>query len=177
MPRRRFADDDRDDGPPDRSRNNTPLLLTLLLGGGILLLVLVVGGGLVAYLAIGRAKARADAAYARAEAAEAAARAPDFREPDLHGGAAANVPPVAAPPARPVLSRQDFEAAVRWKNGDQIIAAVGRPDDTRDGGGVTTKFEWWIFRGRVMNPATGKPYPVASVQMEYGKQTGRIEYP
>jgi hypothetical protein len=100
----------------------------------------------------------------------------------------------AGPAARTgVLSRKDFEAAVRGKTKEQIIAAVGRPDDThtqREDVKVVTAtgedtgrrmghvdFEWWVFRGRVLNDATGKPYPEVAVRIGGSDKADLIEYP
>jgi hypothetical protein len=83
--------------------------------------------------------------------------------------------------ARPPMTKKEFEAAVRGKTKDQIITAVGRPDETREnvpqqsrqttpdgvgaGPGPTFHFDWWVYRGRVMNEATGRPYAEVRVRI------------
>jgi len=92
-----------------------------------------------------------------------------------------------------VLSRKEFEAAVRGMKQNEIVAAVGRPDETReqvpepgavaapDGRGkgerATERFDWWVFRDRVKNDATGKPYDSVRVRFGADGKADRIEYP
>ena len=51
----------------------------------------------------------------------------------------------------PVMLRKDFEAAVMGKTPDEVLAAVGRPDETVQMPGEDT----WFYRGKVKDPITG----------------------
>ena len=99
----------------------------------------------------------------------------------------ANSPRPTGRPTGP-MSRKAFEAAVTGKTQDQIIAAVGRPDDTRErvpggsynaGAGMklTFTFDWWVYHNRVINDATGKPYPTVAVRFAMDGKADRFEYP
>jgi hypothetical protein len=186
MPRARFEDDPRDDDfPARRGRSNSGLLIGLLVGGGILV-VLVCGGGLAAFF-FARTAVREREADARAEVQ--AVRQADRR---VVADAAERAVPNPQPADRPLLSRKDFEAAVRGKTRDQIIAAVGRPDETREqtergkvltpGGRDTGErigswtVEWWVYRDRVANDATGKPYPTVRVRIGPQETGDMVEY-
>jgi hypothetical protein len=182
MPRDGFGDqrdDYADDPRPPRSQSsNSGLIIGLLVGGG--LLVVLVCGGTLAYLFMAHAPARQQpAATVRAEAIPAE-HAPD---PAALGPARAN---------RRVMSKVDFESAVRGKTRDEITAAVGQPNLTRKqvpekakvarpggqdtGEQITFYYDWSEFHNRVINPDTGKPYPVVKVRFDGGK-ADRIEYP
>jgi len=98
--------------------------------------------------------------------------------------------PAEAGPRLPagVISRQEFEAAVRGKTRDQVTAAVGRPDETREkvpagtynaglGQKLTFTYDWWYYKGRVMNDATGRPYAAVGIRFGGGGTVEQIEYP
>ena len=180
MPRNRFEDDLRDDDLPHQpERSGSGLLVGLLVAGG-LLVVLVCGGGL-AFLFMARTAVREEAAaVADRQAAIQAENAAEARVADGKAGG-----------MRPVLSRKDFEAAVRGKTRDEVTKAIGRPDHTREeiheqgpAGKevkdaervVTARVDWWMYRDRVSNEATGKPY--AEVRVRFGPtgQADRFEY-
>jgi hypothetical protein len=81
-----------------------------------------------------------------------------------------------------VFSKKEFEALVLNKTKQQIIGAVGRPDDTttdvdRPKGVISFLQEYWYFRDRVLNEDTGKPYRVARVFIKQGDEAYRIDYP
>ena len=50
------------------------------------------------------------------------------------------------------MVRQDFKAAVIGKSPEEVIAVVGRPDDTTQLPGLDT----WTYRNRTIDPVTGK---------------------
>jgi hypothetical protein len=89
------------------------------------------------------------------------------------------------------MTRKAFEAAVRGKTPEQVTAAVGRPDDTREkvpgettfipgpfgGQSITYGFDWWVYRGRVINEATGQPYRAVAVRFGDGRRVDQFEYP
>jgi hypothetical protein len=187
MPRTRFEDDPRDDDFPARpARSGNGGLLVVLLVAGALLVVVVCGGGL-AFLFMARTAVREqDVAVAERQEAIAEANQAEIRAQAPKAAAAKGT-------ARAPMARAAFEAAVRGKKQDEVVAAVGRPDETREQvpepGGVlqpggrdkgekaADRFDWWVFRDRVKNEATGKPY--ASVRVRFGPdgKADRIEYP
>ena len=97
----------------------------------------------------------------------------------------AKAPTAKDPANKPVtFTRKQFEDKVRGKTREEVIAAVGRPDETREkvagedlrpAGGALLQYDWWIFRGRVMNDATAKPSQVA-VRFNYDGKADRFEY-
>jgi hypothetical protein len=183
MPRTHFEDDPRDDDFPARPERSGPGgLLVVLLVAGALLVVVVCGGGL-AFLFLARTAVREqDAVVAERQAAVAEANQAEIR---------AQAPKAAAAKggARPVMARAAFEAAVRGKTRAEIVAAVGPPDETRDGvpvlqpdgrdagKAVAVQFDWWVFRDRVKDEATGKPYATVRVRFGPDGKADRIEYP
>jgi hypothetical protein len=176
MPGDRFGDDPRDDDFPHRPQGSGSGLLVGLLVAGGLLVVLVCGGGL-AFLFLARTAAREEAvAVADRQAAIQAENAAEAKA----GG------------MRPLLSRKDFEAAVRGKTRDAVTRAVGRPHHTReeiheqgpaakDGKDaepvVAARFDWWVFRNRVNDDVTGKLYAEVRVRFGADGRADRIEYP
>jgi hypothetical protein len=186
MARTRFEDDPRDDYParPERS-GSSGLLVVLLVAGG--LLVLVVCGGGLAFLFMARTAVR-DQNVVVAERQEAIAEA---NQAEML--APAPKAAVAKAAERLVLARKDFEAAVRGKTRDEVTAAVGKPDETRErvpeygkvatpggpatGEKIALSYDWWVFKGRVSNEATGKPYPAVRVRFGPAGKADLIEYP
>jgi len=177
------VDDYRDDFSAERPRKTTNPALTvaLVLGGGLLLGLLVCGGFVAVFLFRG-ADAPAPMAAQRVDVANPAAMRPAEPQPGLD--------PVPAEPeagaTNPApLSQQDFERKVKDKSRKEVIAAVGQPNEIREkvlehgtvvvGGKETGErvpyiFDWWTYRDRVINEATGKPYPVVRVRFnEDGK--------
>jgi hypothetical protein len=182
MPRARFEDDPRDDYPARPERSGNGGLLVVLLVAGALLVVVVCGGGL-AFLFMARTAVREqDVAVAERQEAIAEANQAEIR---------AQAPKAAAAKggARPVMARAAFEAAVRGKTRAEIVAAAGPPDETRDGlpglkpdgrdagQPVDIKLDWWVFRDRVKDEATGKPYATVRVRFDADGRADRIEYP
>ena len=180
MPGDRFGDDPRDDDFPHRPQGSGNGLLVGLLVAGGLLVVLVCGGGL-AFLFLARTAVREEAAVVADR--QAAIQAENAAEARVAEGKAGGM--------RPRLSRTDFEAAVRGKTRDEVTKAVGRPDRTREeihepgsvakeGKGaapvVTARFDWWVYRDRVTDEATGKPYAEVSVRFGPAGQADRFEY-
>jgi hypothetical protein len=86
-------------------------------------------------------------------------------------------------PALKVWSKQDFEQAVLNKSTAEVIATVGRPDDTETNNGPSVGLlvtATWYYRNRVMNDVTGRPYAYVMVQVQQHKQVDqviRIVYP
>lgn len=79
------------------------------------------------------------------------------------------------------FTRKEFEALVIGKTKNQIIAAVGRPDDTTDQVPrhprvLALHTEWWYYHKRVINDDTGNPYSIARVYMTYDKAY-QVDYP
>jgi hypothetical protein len=81
---------------------------------------------------------------------------------------------------------------VRDKTRNEVVAAVGRPNETREkvlqygpvfAGGKDTGervpyyFDWWIYRDRVVNEGTGKPYPAVRVRFNENGKADLIVYP
>jgi hypothetical protein len=153
-----------------------------------LLGVVVCGGGL-AFMFMARTAVREQqVAVAEQQAAIAEANAAEVRAEAANAGAVKGGPGAAA-----VLSRKEFEAAVRGKTKDEVVAAVGRPDETRElvpepgGAGrpggrgkgdlAADRFDWWEFRDRVRDEAAGKPYAAVRVRFGADGTADRIEYP
>jgi hypothetical protein len=186
MPRTSVDDDDRD-GPPPRSAN-TPLVL--LFGGVAVVAVLVIGAGAVWVLGVQRQREvrLADERIAAAVRAEQQRLAAEKEA----AGRAERGPAPRVVGDRPRLGGKDFEAAVRGKTRDEVTKAVGRPDHTREeileggrvaqdakdaGRAVAARFDWWVYRERVTNDATGKPYAEARVRFGADGRADRIEFP
>jgi hypothetical protein len=179
MPRRRYEDDD-DYLPEPPRRSNPGLVVGLVVGGAVLALVAV--GGL-AVLFFARASAVRDEAVA---ARDAEAKRVGLGDEE----AARRGRELAREKAAPAMTRSEFEKAVRGKTQAEIIAAVGRPDDTREnvpgetlrgagplGGNITFNYNWWVFRNRVMNEATGKPYATVAIRFGHDGKADRFDYP
>jgi hypothetical protein len=181
------ADDYRDDFSSDRPRKTTnPALVVGLVLGGVLLLVLLVCGGFAAVFLFRGADPPGPMAVQQAAVADAA-----IRQPDPVLGPEPAVPDAGA--TRPTtLSRKDFEDKVRDKTRNEVIAAVGRPNETREkvlqygpvfeggkntGERVPYYFDWWIYRDRVINETTGKPYSAVRVRFNENGKADVIAYP
>jgi hypothetical protein len=181
MPRPNDRDEyDRDDPRPRPKKSNTGLIIGLVVGGGLLML-LVCGGALVllGWVAMPRGAMQQNPP-ADATAVQPAGKAELVAAPE----------PAAKPPAaRPSMSRAAFETAVRGRTRDEVIAAVGRPDETRErvpgevlrgagplGGNITLQYDWWHFHDRVTNDATAKPYTLVRVRFSYDGKADRFEY-
>jgi hypothetical protein len=189
VPRTRFEDDPPDDHFPARPgpAGNGGLLVVLLVAGA-LLGVVVCGGGLAVLLVARTAVRDQQAEVAERQAAVAEANRAEVRAEAAKAGAAKG-----GPGGAPVVSRKEFEAAVRGRKRDEIVAALGRPDETRErvpepgrvpgpdgrdtGERLADRFDWWVFRDRVRNEATGKPYATVRVRFGPDGTADRIEYP
>ncbi len=77
--------------------------------------------------------------------------------------AATNAP--AAPAAKP-LTRGEFDRLVVGKTADEVLAAVGKPDQTQSGTGGS---EVWYYRNRTVDEVTGKTDFSAQVVFERGR--------
>ncbi len=73
--------------------------------------------------------------------------------------------PEPAAPAQPVFAREDFSRLVMGKSEEEVIAAVGRPDVTGEGGG--TRF--WHFKKRTRDPITQSEDTDVQVVIKEGK--------
>jgi hypothetical protein len=182
------ADDYRDDSPrvpPRRQSGGNPVLIIALVGGAVLVVALLACGGLF-FLGwrAPQAPERQPDEVALVEPAGGKAGGGVAEPPTVPGKAAPAGPPKPAEPKQVLFSRKDFESAVLNKSKQQVIDAVGRPDDTTDNvprptgrNVISFHSEWWYFRNRVLNPDTGKPYPIARVWIDQGDKAFRIDYP
>ena len=144
--------DDFDDQCSDgrRRRSYRPLILLLVIAIG---LFLVGAAGTVAVFAM------------RSQAVTAA------RDEELRAAKQ------AAAAARPLHSLDEFEKAVRGQHAEVVLATVGRPDketawaDAKEGPSLR-----WVYRERVVNPATGNPYTSATILFDQDGIVTRVEY-
>jgi len=186
MPRRDDSDDFddyRDDFSAERPRKTTnPALTVALVLGGVLLVGLLVCGGFAAVFLFRGADPPPPMVAQRANLDNPAAMQPADPLPNLDPVMAQPEPGATKPVA---ISQQDFERKVRDKTRKEVIAAVGRPNEVREkvvehgtvvvggketGERVPYQFDWWTYRDRVINEATGKPYPAVQVRFnENGK--------
>lgn len=67
-----------------------------------------------------------------------------------------------------VMSRTDFKRTVIGKTEQEIIAAIGRPSQTQDMGGM----QMWYYEERTQDPATGTADHMAQVTFENGRAVG-----
>jgi hypothetical protein len=172
--------DDEDDvyghtSPPAKPRKatNSALLVAMMLGGALLVGLLLCGG--LMFLFRGAMPPEPPV-----KVADAVAVRPD------------NAPDGQMQPTRKrsaTLSRKEFESKVQGKTRDEVMAAVGGPDAMQmsvpggdepgggDAGGLVPAVHWWVYRDRVVNEATGKPYPTVRVRFNDSGKVDRIEYP
>lgn len=116
---------------------------TLLIAAACLaLLVVVCGGGAVLFFAMTwRVKDAAERIHA--EKAEAAKR----------------------------MTREEFRKLLVGKTKDEVIAAVGRPEQTSDG-----VMSLWSYYDRTVDPVTGKVDAVAHVHFDRSGVVVRVNY-
>ena len=184
-----FEDEDRDSPRRPSRSSSTPTALIVV--GGLLIVVLVACAGGVWWL-LGFQRQR-DVQVAD-ERIAAAVRAEQQR---LAGEKVEGVPDLGPAPRvvgdLPRRGRAEFEAAVRGKTREQVVAAVGPPDDVqervyveerppgRGGPGTGTKrgwfADWLVYRGRVTDDATGRAYAQVRVRFGPDGKADRIEYP
>lgn len=69
-----------------------------------------------------------------------------------------------------VYTRDEFRKLVVGKTPDEVIAAVGKPDDTSESGSVS-----WTYMYRTKDPITGKTDVSAIVVFEDGR-VDRVRY-
>lgn len=69
--------------------------------------------------------------------------------------------------AKAVMGREEFKKAVMGKTAAEVLAAVGKPDQTDEGS--TTS---WYYRDRTVDPVTGKTDALTQVNFDKG---GRVE--
>jgi hypothetical protein len=65
------------------------------------------------------------------------------------------------PAAKKAMTTAEFEKLVKNKVGQEVLKAVGKPQNTQKSGGV----EYWYYDNVATNPITGKP---ASAQLVFG---------
>jgi len=157
MPRSdRFGDDDSFESPPPKSSSGVILIVLL---AGLVLVVVVPMVLLVGWLFMAREATVQRAQQADMEARDAA---------------------VAGREVMPVQSRKDFDARVKNKSKDEIIAAVGPPDEVigppagpvaPDGPALT-----WIYHNRVRGD-DGELYASVTVLLNREGMAYRIDYP
>lgn len=69
------------------------------------------------------------------------------------------------PPGPPVYSRPEFTRLVMGKPEDEVIQAVGRPDETSD----DRDARYWHFKNRTRDPITGEEDTDVQVVIKGGK--------
>jgi hypothetical protein len=168
MPRSdRFGDDDSFESPPPKSSSGVILIVLL---AGLVLVVVVPMVLLVGWLFMAR-----EATVQRAQQADMEARDAAVAEREVMP-----VPRVVADRPMPVQSRKDFDARVKNKSKDEIIAAVGRPDEeigppaglAAPGAPALT----WFYHNRVRSD-DGELYASVAVWLNREGVAYRIEYP
>jgi hypothetical protein len=147
--RRRYEDDedDRDDYPPQRQGMSPAWIVVIVVGGVSLLgLMACAGIGLLGFWA-----------------------AP-VNAPANPGAVAVNDPAVIQPAdgkvrdSKRVYTRQEFRDLVMGKTEDEVIAAVGKPDEVSEDGEIAR----WTYRDRVRD-AAGKAAVTPVVVFRDGK--------
>jgi outer membrane protein assembly factor BamE (lipoprotein component of BamABCDE complex) len=80
----------------------------------------------------------------------------------------------AAPkaPAVKKYTRAEFRELLVGKTPDEVIAAVGKPDDTAEIGGQKV----WYYSDRSADPVTGKPDVLANVWFGSDGRVERVSY-
>ena len=73
--------------------------------------------------------------------------------------------------AAATLTRDEFKAKVMGKTAAEVIAAVGKPDDTSEGAIRT-----WKYRDRTTDPVTGKTDALAFVYFGDDGRVSRVGY-
>jgi hypothetical protein len=147
-PDRRYDWRDDYDEQPRRSGTSPGLILALVLGG---LLLLVVGCGAVFLFR-----------YWATAIPPANATAPVVVQAD---------PAKGAKGITRVYTRQEFRDLVMGKVQDEVIAAVGKPDETSEDGDVVR----WTYGGRVRDPGPGQPAATPVVVFREGK-AAEVQY-
>jgi hypothetical protein len=149
MQRHRRSDerDDYDDQP--RRPGTSPVLILALVFGGLLVLG-VVGCGVFGFLAFRAAPVPAGAPGADVDETSGI---PDPKNPE------------------PFYTRQRFRELVMGKTPDEVIGAVGRPDETTEAGDVIR----WTYRDRVREPGPGKRSATPVVVFREGK-VAEVQY-
>lgn len=163
--------DDHYGNEPEKS-SSWPIVL-LLLGGGLLLLIVVgvIGAGILTLRHEAAAvNARAEA-HLEAQKVQAEAMRPDANvvRPSGKGDA-----------TRRIYSRDDFEKTLRGQRIAKVVAELGEPDEklmmARDRSDPDKPAERWIYRDRVNNPATGKPFNRAAIILDRDGTVRGFEY-
>ena len=158
----RYPEDD-DFDPRGRSpRSDAALPVGLLVLGGLVVALVCGGGAVWLFTARQQATREADEEIAARIVAEQ-------QRMDAAGGRAGPNPNARAPAARSVVARRAFEAAVRGKTREQVVAAVGPPDADPEGDDL-------IYRNRVVDDVTGKVYAEARVRFGPAGRADRFEY-
>jgi hypothetical protein len=78
-------------------------------------------------------------------------------------------PPAAEDAGPPPLARPEFTAKVDGKTEAEVLAAVGRPDDTSEDAAARTKF--WHFKRRTRDPVSGAVDSDVQVVIQDGRVT------
>ena len=177
----RFEDDR--DHPTPTPRGVGPIIL--LLAAGAVTVVLVCAGGAAWLLWFQRQRD----VRAADERIAAAVRAEQVRLAGEKGAPEREVGPAPRVVGGRQLGRREFDAAVRGKSRDQIVAAVGPPEDVRERVYVEERppgprnrvhgwfADWLVFRNRVTDDATGAVYAEVRVRIGPDGKADRIEYP
>ncbi len=105
-----------------------------------------------------------------------------FEQPTQQAQPTFQLPPPATKANLPsLIDRSEFEKAVVNRRKEDIIAAVGRPDDTQElpfnPQRPSVLAAKWIYRNRVKNADTGKAYAVVAIWMNAESVGYHVEYP
>lgn len=82
-------------------------------------------------------------------------------------GKAPPAPPAVQPAKPDPVTREEFKKAVEGKTPDEVVEAVGKPDQTSESGGR----KYWYYDRRTTDPTTGKTD--ARAQVVFGED-GRV---
>jgi len=80
-----------------------------------------------------------------------------------HGKSHSQVQAAAEAPV--VYLRNDFTASVLGKSEDEVLEAIGKPDDTSE----DAQAKYWHYRRRTKDPATGRTDSDVQVVFERGR--------
>jgi len=152
MPRPRYDDGDEygdyRDGPPQKS-SSSGLILGLVIGGGVLVAVLLIGCAVSMFLFRG-------AAVNAPQGAQPVATRADQPEGKVGNDA-----------AKKTYTRVEFMKLVMGKKPDEVIAAVGKPDDKTENA-LKPDSPVWYYKRTTINPASGELDHSAQVVFEKG---------
>lgn len=80
--------------------------------------------------------------------------------------------PLAVPAAKPLPTLEEFREKVVGKTAEEVLAAVGRPETTRDaddGGRV------WAYLRACHDPIAGRPVPMVFVRFDASGRVSKVD--